>query len=482
MPRFDVQDPKTGKTVTVEGAKAPTQADAEGIFQKAGLRSQEQSFPEQVARAVVPNVTSSLTAPFDPNSEMNVNAAKRPQADPNSTYLERVPQAIQNAAGATVDLAKTAIPGGIEAGIMIGAPLSRSLTGAGLAKSLPRTAANIASKTPGMVKTVLNRAGAGFEQGGALSAIQGGDVVGGGAATAALNLLLPGLSRLTQTTAFKGAMGKSLGALEKFEKQTGLKVTSMNRGGIKAQLKNMQSGLARQLETLVDEGRTMTKKEVFDFLDSFLDQSTANSRKVPPSQHGVVSEYIHLLKKALDETGKSFKKASDNPAKFIAGTEDDALGPFYNLMRKLEGDIPEGFWNKLINMQDPGAKGREKIAAELRGFLRKELSNRSADPKEFEKIMRMKKDVGGMQADVVDQGLMKSAKQLLNKVGIPLGAGIPGAMAIPGLAPVIGGTGAFMAIAERYPQIAPMLRNLLDNPKTAALGDTMIKVLGSQDN
>lgn len=38
MPKFKIIDPQSGKTVTIEAPKAPTQEDAEGIFQQAGLR------------------------------------------------------------------------------------------------------------------------------------------------------------------------------------------------------------------------------------------------------------------------------------------------------------------------------------------------------------------------------------------------------------------------------------------------------------
>ena len=38
MAKYKITDPKTGKTVTISGERQPTQADAEEIFQKAGLR------------------------------------------------------------------------------------------------------------------------------------------------------------------------------------------------------------------------------------------------------------------------------------------------------------------------------------------------------------------------------------------------------------------------------------------------------------
>ncbi len=40
MGQYKIQDPTTGKTVTVEGDKAPSQTDAEQIFHQAGLRGQ----------------------------------------------------------------------------------------------------------------------------------------------------------------------------------------------------------------------------------------------------------------------------------------------------------------------------------------------------------------------------------------------------------------------------------------------------------
>lgn len=60
MPQFRIRDTQTGKTVTVSGSTAPTQADAERIFRDAGLRSGQTPQPpkqdllNQIAKVVLP--------------------------------------------------------------------------------------------------------------------------------------------------------------------------------------------------------------------------------------------------------------------------------------------------------------------------------------------------------------------------------------------------------------------------------------------
>jgi hypothetical protein len=51
MPKYSIKDPQTGKTVTVSGAKPPTQEQADNIFKAAGLRST--SSPETVTNKIV---------------------------------------------------------------------------------------------------------------------------------------------------------------------------------------------------------------------------------------------------------------------------------------------------------------------------------------------------------------------------------------------------------------------------------------------
>lgn len=48
MPKYSITDPQSGRTVTVEGNRPPTQADAEDIFTKAGLRQAEPSTTSKV--------------------------------------------------------------------------------------------------------------------------------------------------------------------------------------------------------------------------------------------------------------------------------------------------------------------------------------------------------------------------------------------------------------------------------------------------
>jgi hypothetical protein len=45
MPKYSIKDPQTGKTITVSGAKPPTQEQADNIFKAAGLRSASSSQP-----------------------------------------------------------------------------------------------------------------------------------------------------------------------------------------------------------------------------------------------------------------------------------------------------------------------------------------------------------------------------------------------------------------------------------------------------
>ena len=55
MARYKLQDSVTGKTVTIEADSAPTQDEAEGIFQEAGLRNQqEKGIPEKIAGFAAP--------------------------------------------------------------------------------------------------------------------------------------------------------------------------------------------------------------------------------------------------------------------------------------------------------------------------------------------------------------------------------------------------------------------------------------------
>ena len=70
---------------------------------------------------------------------------------------------------------------------------------------------------------------------------------------AALNVVLPGISKLLQSTAFKGATGKGLGTLEKIEDQSGQKLTATTREGMQSQMGNMQTSLANNLKELIEK-------------------------------------------------------------------------------------------------------------------------------------------------------------------------------------------------------------------------------------
>jgi hypothetical protein len=69
MASYKITDNVTGKTVTVSGDTAPTEADAEGIFQQAGLRetaAQPKSFQEAFGGRPVPE-KAQWNAPQQPN-------------------------------------------------------------------------------------------------------------------------------------------------------------------------------------------------------------------------------------------------------------------------------------------------------------------------------------------------------------------------------------------------------------------------------
>lgn len=368
-----------------------------------------------------------------------------------------------------------------------------------IAKTLGRQGAGMASwamplgTTARGFKAVGELVGRGAVSGGLQSISQEDagmdDVTSGALLSGSLNLALPGISRLLKTTAFKGATGKSLGAIEKIEEKAGHKLTATTREGMKGQLKDMQSGLLSNLKDLMDNGGTMSRKEVSEYLDNFLDPQNELYQRLGPSEKKAAKMYINQLKSNLDDILGSFKDdvpgAISKPGYYggvagkIEGTEENALGPFYTFMKSLENDIPQSFWDKLKNFSAQGSSAQPKIAAELRKFLRESLSKKSANPKEFEALVEARKIVGGMQADIADEGLSKSVKELLGKTGLPLG--IPGAVGLATSNPIISipvGVGAgLMAVLEKYPQLAPMLRNLLDNPKTAALGDTLIRII-----
>ena len=318
--------------------------------------------------------------------------------------------------------------------------------------------------------------------------------------SAILSALLPGGSRMLQSLGFKGATGKGLKTLEKAEQQSGQKLTATSRQGMKGQLRNIQDGLASSLEDLMAQGGTMTMKEVGDHLDGFLDPTNPLYTRLGPSEKKNAQAYVRVLKNDLDDIVKSFKNSNEtitasgkkareygsgnqagNPNYRVyeespVGSIDNALGPFYAFMKRLEGDIPQNFYEKFNAPRD--AKTQAKVAGEMRGYLRKALSDKSTNPAEFENIMKSKQNVGSMQADITGESFKKSAGDLLRKAGIPLG-GLPLGLVTgnPVAAGALGATVGFMTVAERFPQIAPMIRNLLDDPKTAAAGNALIRIL-----
>lgn len=62
--KYEITDNKTGRTVVVEGSKAPTQTDAEAIFQKAGLR-QSHTSPEPQGNKILQGTLRALNIPSD---------------------------------------------------------------------------------------------------------------------------------------------------------------------------------------------------------------------------------------------------------------------------------------------------------------------------------------------------------------------------------------------------------------------------------
>lgn len=496
MPNYQIQDNQSGKTVTVEGDHAPTQQDAEEIFQKAGLRG-EQTQPKQQA-PIVSGWAGKLFGVSDDEFQKQQHQLAPGQvkqysgapSGPNALGKFLFPQASEiarkDAFGESVST-RERLGAGLETG-SYALPLGKvGLVPKALSKipGVGPLASKVGSKVPGFVKTIAGRAEAGAEIGALQGFGKGDESTGQSAGTmAALNLALPGLSRLTQTLGFKGATGKTLGTLEKIEEKTGQKLTSTTREGMQSQMGSMQKTMENELKNLMSKGKTMTKKELYDHLDDFTNPQSDLYSKLGPSEQKTATSYIRTLKNNFDNVLTSFNGGKELLGTQIEGTTDNALGPFYNFMKSVAKDTDKKFW-ETFGKTDVNTKS--KIAGETRSFLRKTLSGRSSDSKEFERIMKMKQTLGGMQKDITDEGLMKSVKQILGKVGLPGvgGAGVGGLgllTANPALSVPVGITGAYMAIAERYPQVAPIIRNLLDNPKTAAVGDSLMKVLSGQIN
>jgi hypothetical protein len=104
MGQFSIQDPQSGKTVTVEGDKAPTQADAEGIFQQAGLRTQPQPQSDNIltsiAKMFAPQTTQAVT---QLPGQLSQQAAAREATNPGKGNIIN---SVENAFGDTADLFK----------------------------------------------------------------------------------------------------------------------------------------------------------------------------------------------------------------------------------------------------------------------------------------------------------------------------------------------------------------------------------------
>lgn len=103
MAKFQIQDPTSGKTVIIEGDTAPTQADAEQIFQQAGLRQ-----PSGLDSAFDVAKTFGLGGAVDQAKDYMKNAQGFNPNDPmsyikailNPPSQETLSHAPQNAAGA----------------------------------------------------------------------------------------------------------------------------------------------------------------------------------------------------------------------------------------------------------------------------------------------------------------------------------------------------------------------------------------------
>jgi hypothetical protein len=172
MPRYQITDNKTGKTVVVEGSKPPTEVDAEKIFTDAGLRQEKKTNPvlefflggakrtfEDIGTGIAQRqsgATESQQAALDMQAKLN---AMSRNADPEA---QRRMQSVSNDITRTVGQGSRQMAGEFSEDIKVN-PLLRGLeTGVDVAGTAATASQllNMAAKAPeaikGGVKAVKN--------------------------------------------------------------------------------------------------------------------------------------------------------------------------------------------------------------------------------------------------------------------------------------------------------------------------------------